>query len=189
MTTSARRRFVARVALVVAALALTSACGSARLARRLDLPPDTRLYVAVFVDETEEGRVGVPLADAVRVEVYRRDPARLAMSFDEGTWALDGTVLALVERQDERGRMQLTVKARARVLDKRGDVVAALGNLESAASYRVSKERVETEQRRADALEDAVRDLARELVRRVERAAEAPSATTTDADSGGGEGG
>lgn len=163
-------RLARTLALVVVLSALLGACASSRYSRRLELPPGARLYVAVFVDETDEGRLGVPLADAVRMEVYRRDPERLAMTFDDGTWALDGTVLALEEAPSDEGRMQLTVRARARLLDKSGDVVAVLGPGESTASYRLSRERAETERRRLRALDDAIARLAREIVRRVEHA-------------------
>lgn len=182
MTPRVRRLTTMTAALVVASL--LTACGSARFMRKLDLPPDARLYVAVFVDETDEGRVGVPLADAVRVEVYRRDPARLAMSFEEGTWALDGTVLALEETPGDRGKMRLTVLARARLLNKAGDVVAVLGPVRSSSSYRVSRERAETEMRRDEALENTLLSLAREIVKRVEQAAAqepAPVASREDA--------
>lgn len=183
---SAGPRALLALALVLVT-ALSAACGSARVLRRLDLPPGTRLYVAVFVDETEEGRVGVPLANAVRLEVYRRDPARLSMSFEEGTWALDGTVLALEEREED-GRVSLVVRARARLLDKGGAVIARLGELESSSRYRVARKSAETEERRAAAIDSAVRELAREIVRRVERANDEPGMTATNAEGEGVEG-
>lgn len=179
-----RRRVLLAVASALVVV-LACGCGSSRYGRRLQLPPEQRLYVAVFVDETEEGRVGVPLADAVRVEVYRRDPARLAMTFDEGSWVLDGTVTALEETPADDGRMRLTVQARARLLDKAGTTVARLGAVDSTASYSISRERAETEARRRDAIDAALEGLARELVRRVERfSAAAPEPETASTPSG-----
>lgn len=175
-----RRRALAFGALLLVAGGLLSACGSARRYQRIALPAETRLYVAVFVDETPEGRVGLPLSEAVRVEVYRRDPPRLAIGFDEGTWALDGTVLALEEQPDGDGRVTLTVRVSARLLEKGGAVVARLGELAASARYRVGGSEEATLERREKALETAVRDLAREIVRRVERAGDTPTLTEVE---------
>lgn len=179
-----RRRLLVAVASALVVV-LSCACGSARYGRRLQLPPEQRLYVAVFVDETEEGRVGVPLADAVRVEVYRRDPARLAMTFDEGAWVLDGTVTAVEEAPADDDRMRLTVQAKARLLDKAGTTVARLGAVDSTTTYRISRTRAETEARRRDAIDTALEGLARELVRRVERASAAAPERETESMSSG----
>lgn len=74
-----------------------AALGCAGLQRvgRLQTPQGQRLYVPVFVDETQEGQVGVILRDALRHAIFMRDPERYCASFDRDCWAFDGTVVSL----------------------------------------------------------------------------------------------
>lgn len=158
------------VACALALALLTSGCAAVRLARSVEVPERGRLYVAPFVDETRAGEVGVRLADAVKLELFRRDPALLSVVFDEESVALDGTVLALDEARAEGGRYSLRIRASALLVNRDGEQVADLGRVEARASYALSRDPRETEEARARALEDAMRALARELLRRVDRA-------------------
>lgn len=157
--------------MAAAALTFAVGCAAVQPARRLEVPGPGRLYVAVFVDETEAGEIGVLLAQAIRVEVYRRDPALLALVFDEGSLALDGTVVSLEEEPASVGAMQVRIRAEAALVDWDGEVVADLGTVEATASYFLRRDRQRTEAGRRQAVEEAVRALAREIVRRVDRAA------------------
>ena len=144
------------------------------------VPEQGRLFVAVFVDESEHGEAGVPLTDAVKVELFRRDPSLLAIGFEEGTIALDGTVHAIDERAADDGRYALIIRASARLVGRDGALIADLGPMDARTTYRLSRDRRETEQARARALDDALRALARETLRRVHRAA-GPRAPDEDA--------
>jgi hypothetical protein len=154
-------------ALLVAVLA---GCGSARFVRPIAVPAGERIYVSVFVDETARGEVGVPLAEALRIEIHRRDPSRLAITFDEGAVAVDGTVQRVKEAPAGAGRLRVVVHADVTLVDKAGGVVAELGTMEGGAEYSPSRDRGETELRRREAMRDAVRSLAREILRQVDLA-------------------
>jgi hypothetical protein len=161
--------FARALSLVVAALLLGAGCVGQRARRDLALPPQTRLYVAVFVDETDGGGVGLPLTEAIRYEVYRRAPARLAMSFDETSFALDGTVVKLEELPVQAGhvRVRVRVQALARLVNIRGEEVSNLGDFTAEARYVLARDDEESDERRTAAIRQAVNALARDLVDRL----------------------
>jgi hypothetical protein len=170
-----RHRVVRRALFALLGLAL-SGCATSGGSRALSVPSESRVYIAVFVDESETGEAGVPLSEAVKIEIYRRDPSRLALSFEEGSVALDGTVMAVRESGGDEGRRKVAVLAHARLVRKDGSEVADLGDAAAEAEYEVARALAETEARREEALYRAVRILARELVRRVDRAGQQPAA-------------
>lgn len=149
---------------------LAGACASSRANRPIAVPDAQRIYVSVFVDESPRGEVGVPLADALRVEIYRRDPSRLAMTFDEGAVAVDGTVHSVEEQPAGAGQLSVVVEAGARLVNRDGAVIADLGRAEAEGVYRPRRERAATDAARSQAIEAAVQRLARELIRRVDDA-------------------
>ena len=79
---------------IVTALAAMG-CAGIQSVGRLRTPQEKRLYVPVFVDETQNGEAGVTLRDALRHEIFVRDPERYCASFERDCWAFDGTVVSL----------------------------------------------------------------------------------------------
>lgn len=151
-------------------------CAALRPSPPLVTPHDSALVVPVFVDETETGEVGVLLARALQSEIYARAPHKLSLLFDEGTFAVDGTVLRLVETADGPGRIRLQLEVSARLVNRNRNLEIRLG--------RVSTSRVEPVdylRKHAHARQDAVGHLAiaaaRALLARIEE--RAPRATTT----------
>lgn len=167
------RSAVLAVLLGVAASALG---GCATVGRRgVDVPLHDKLYVAVFVDESERGEVGVALADAIQLELWRRDPESLVLFFEESSVALDGTVLSVQEKPVSDG-MELTVEVSARLVDRNQKVVADLGQASVTERYVVYRSPGATASARRDALVEAVQALAKQVLDRVNEAGEAAAA-------------
>ena len=80
-----------RAALLTTLLLLAPGC--ATIAQKLDqaYTPSTTLYVAPFVDFTEQGG-GVDLMVALQNHIYRAAPARFSYVFDEEALCIDGTI-------------------------------------------------------------------------------------------------
>lgn len=154
-------------------LALTGlhAAGCATSSRDVRVPGGHEsVYVAVFVDETEHGEVGLQLTEAIQYEIWRRDPAALASFFERDTVAIDGTVVSLKEVPVGEGEIELRVRVRAAIIDKEGRQVADIELAESRARYRQYRSAKKTEAARRQALEDAVRDMAHHVVRQIDQA-------------------
>jgi hypothetical protein len=162
-----------RAALVLCALVVTG-CTSSRGGIRV--PGHDRVYVAVFVDESARGEVGVMLAEAIQVEVFQRDPGRLAMTFDEGSLAIDGTVHALDERVLPTGEVEIAIRTTVLLVDKRGGRVGEIGPVESRATYRPGADAEKTESARHDAIARIVRTLAVHVTREIDARGRAPTA-------------
>jgi len=163
----------AKAALLVVCILLQSACTSSRNGMRV--PGHDRLYVAVFVDESARGEVGVMLAQAIQVEVFQREPRRLAMTFDEGSLAIDGTVHALDERVLPTGEHEVAIRTTVLLVDKSGARVGEIGPLESRATYRPGRDDSATETARRDAIARVVRTLAVYVTQEIDARGRAPT--------------
>lgn len=162
------------VTLLVACAALQAGCATTRDGIRV--PGHERVFVAVFVDESATGEVGVALAEAIQIEVYGRDPDRLAMTFDESSLALDGTVHALDEREVGGGEREIAIRTTVLLVDKQGARLGEIGPVESRATYRpVAGDAGATDEARRAAIARIVRTLAGYVTRELDargRAAE-----------------
>lgn len=158
-----------RPAAIALALLAASACVSTR-GGSIRVPAAQTLYVVAFVDMTREGKVGVPLAEAIQLEVYRRNPATLSMVFDDKSVALDGTVTQMEDVAIESGTRQIRIEIEAMLSNKRGGVVADLGRLRASAPYRVHANMPETERLRDEAIAAATGALAIKVTDAIDRA-------------------
>jgi hypothetical protein len=148
---------------------------------RIRVPGEqAKVYVSVFVDETDRGEVGVPLTQAIQMTIWERDRSALALSFEKDALAIDGTVVALEDVALEGGNRQVRLRMKAHLVDKDGKRVLVLRTAESRAVYAIDGDPEVTEQRRKNALNKAIFDMARHIVTSIDQAArEAPVASAT----------
>ena len=78
--------------LIVSAAMMVCACATVG-GQRIRVPGNqTKVYVSVFVDQTERGEVGLPLTQAIQLAIWERDRSALALSFEQDALALGGGV-------------------------------------------------------------------------------------------------
>ena len=157
--------------LIVSAAMMVCACATVG-GQRIRVPGNqTKVYVSVFVDQTERGEVGLPLTQAIQLAIWERDRSALALSFEQDALAIDGTVLALEDVALAHKERQLRLRMKAHLVDKKGDEVLTLRTAESRAVYSVASDREKTESRRQNALNKAISDMAQHVVRSIDEAA------------------
>ena len=146
--------------------------------RTLAVPRGGRVYVAPFVDETSEGAAALGLTDALKHEVFDRDPKRYAPGLDAETVVVDGTVVKLTDTPIDGGAgalgaYEVALGATALVVDGHGAVLVDLGSAEARRRYDLSADRKATELARRAALEAAMHSIAHTLVDRLDDAGRA----------------
>lgn len=157
---------------LVSSVLLLQMTGCAVITEKKDIrvPRAEKLYVSVFVDETNRGEIGLVLTNEIRRKVYARSPEKLAMFFDENSVIMDGTVRKVHDRSVGSKTYELEVYIHARLLSKDGTEVADLGEFSKKKSYTLERDADQTDLNRHRALMIVVRVLADEVIQRVDTA-------------------